>query len=182
MNHQKLKFLIVDALFAGIIAALAQVAIPIGPIPFTAQTFAVGLAATILGAKHSTIAVSVYITLGAIGMPVFQGMAAGMGILLGITGGFIVGFIFNAWITGYYLDKLGYTQINAIIANLIGALVTLLFGVLWLKISAGMTFSKAFHAGMIPFLIPGILKAILAGWIGLLIRERLIAGKLLPKS
>lgn len=83
MRDQKLKFLVVDALFAVIIALLAQVAIPLGPIPLTGQTFAIGLAATILGARHGTISVLVYIVLGAVGIPVFQGMTAGIGILLG---------------------------------------------------------------------------------------------------
>ncbi|EMG27814.1 BioY family protein [Listeria fleischmannii subsp. fleischmannii LU2006-1] len=100
MSNQKLKFLIVDALFAVIIAILAQIAIPIGPIPFTGQTFAVGLAATILGARNATISVSVYILLGAFGIPVFQGMTAGLGIILGVTGGFIIGFIGNAFFNG----------------------------------------------------------------------------------
>lgn len=83
MRDQKLKFLVVDALFAVIIALLAQVAIPLGPIPLTGQTFAIGLAATILGARHGTISVLVYIVLGAVGIPVFQGMTAGIGILFG---------------------------------------------------------------------------------------------------
>lgn len=182
LSNQKLKFLIVDALFAVIIAILAQIAIPIGPIPFTGQTFAVGLAATILGARNSTISVSVYILLGAFGIPVFQGMTAGLGIILGVTGGFIIGFIGNAFLTGFLLDKFGYTNPNAIIANILGAFVTLLFGMFWLQISAGMSLSAAFFAGVLPFIIPGIIKAILAGFIGLKIRRQLIKSKLLPDT
>ncbi|EUJ23486.1 Biotin transporter BioY2 [Listeria grandensis FSL F6-0971] len=88
MRDQKLKQLIINALFAVIIAILAQVTIPIGPIPLTGQTFAIGLAATILGARNATISVAVYLVLGAIGVPVFAGMSAGLGILFGPTGGF----------------------------------------------------------------------------------------------
>ncbi|WP_099224695.1 biotin transporter BioY [Listeria costaricensis] len=182
MQNQKLKFLIVDALFAVIIAILAQIAFPLGPIPFTGQTFAVGLAATILGARHATISVSVYILLGAFGIPVFQGMTAGLGIILGITGGFIIGFLFNALTTGWMLDRFGYKMWNAILANIIGAMVTLVFGVLWLKISTGMSLTDALMTGMIPFLIPGILKAVLAAVIGLKIRDRLVKSRLLPEK
>lgn len=179
MRNEKLKFLILDALFAVIIAILAQVAIPIGPIPFTGQTFAVGLAATILGARHATISVLVYIVLGAIGIPVFQGMTAGLGIIVGITGGYIIGFLANTYLTGLILDKTRYTTNMAIIANIVGAMFTLLFGMLWLKISAGMSLSQSFYTGFVPFFIPGIIKAVLAGVLGIMIRNRLIKSHLI---
>ncbi|WP_239255644.1 biotin transporter BioY [Listeria ilorinensis] len=182
MRNQKLKFLIVDALFAVIIAILAQFTIPLGPIPLTGQTFAVGLTATILGARHATIAVCVYILLGAFGIPVFSGMTAGLGILFGITGGFIIGFIFNAFITGWLLDRFGYKMGNAIVANVIGAIITLFFGVLWMQISADMSFTDALMAGMAPFLLPGAIKAIFAAVIGLKIRERLVKSRLLSEK
>ncbi|EUJ33660.1 BioY family protein [Listeria floridensis FSL S10-1187] len=182
MRNQQLKFLILDSLFAIIIAILAQVAIPIGPIPFTGQTFAIGLAATILGAKHGTISVFVYIMLGIIGIPVFQGMTAGIGILIGITGGYIIGFLANTFITGYILDKTRYTTGIAITANIIGALFTLLFGMIWLKIGAGMSLTKSFYIGFLPFLIPGIIKAALAGIFGIMIRNRLVKSRLLSEK
>ncbi|MBC1482092.1 biotin transporter BioY [Listeria immobilis] len=182
MRDQKLKFLVVDSLFAVIIALLAQVAIPLGPIPLTGQTFAVGLAATILGAKHGTISVIVYIILGAVGIPVFQGMTAGIGIIFGPTGGFIIGFIFSALLTGWILQKTKFTVSFAIIANILGALVTLMFGVLWLKVSTGLDWPAAFLTGMVPFIIPGIIKAVFAAILGIIIRDRLLKAKLLKAS
>lgn len=182
MRDQKLKFLVVDALFAVIIALLAQVAIPLGPIPLTGQTFAIGLAATILGARHGTISVLVYIVLGAVGIPIFQGMTAGIGIIFGPTGGFIIGFIFNALLTGWLLEKTKFTVPYAIVANILGAIVTLIFGVLWLKVSTGLDWPAAFLTGMVPFIIPGIIKAVFAALLGILIRDRLIKAKLLRAS
>ncbi|WP_036081216.1 biotin transporter BioY [Listeria cornellensis] len=176
---KKLKQLIINALFAVIIAILAQITIPIGPIPLTGQTFAVGLAATILGARNATISVAVYIVLGAIGIPVFAGMTAGLGIIFGPTGGFIIGFLFNAYITGYLIEKTNFSMAYAIFANIIGSFVTLLFGVVWLKISGDLSWSTAFTAGAIPFIIPGILKATLAALAGIGIRKRLVSGKLI---
>ncbi|MBF2554756.1 biotin transporter BioY [Listeria marthii] len=182
MRDQKLKFLVVDALFAVIIALLAQVAIPLGPIPLTGQTFAIGLAATILGGRHGTISVLVYIVLGAVGIPVFQGMTAGIGIIFGPTGGFIIGFIFNALLTGWLLEKTKFTVPYAIVANILGAIVTLIFGVLWLKVSTGLDWPAAFLTGMVPFIIPGIIKAVFAALLGILIRDRLIKAKLLKAT
>ncbi|KGL39130.1 BioY family transporter [Listeria newyorkensis] len=179
MRDKKLKQLIINALFAVIIAILAQITIPIGPIPLTGQTFAVGLAATILGARNATISVAVYIVLGAIGIPVFAGMAAGLGIIFGPTGGFIIGFLFNAYITGYIIEKTNFGMAYAIFANILGSFVTLLFGVIWLKISGDLSWSTAFTAGAVPFIIPGILKATLAALAGIGIRKRLVSGKLI---
>ncbi|MCH3179332.1 biotin transporter BioY, partial [Listeria monocytogenes] len=82
---------------------------PLGPSPLPGQTFAIGFAATIRGARHGTISVLVYIVLGAVGIPVFQGMTAGIGIIFGPTGGFIIGFIFNAFLTGWLLEKTKFT-------------------------------------------------------------------------
>lgn len=179
MRDKKLKQLIINALFAVIIAILAQITIPIGPIPLTGQTFAVGLAATILGARNATISVAVYIVLGAIGVPVFAGMTAGLGIIFGPTGGFLIGFLFNAYITGYLIEKTNFSMAYAIFANIIGAFVTLLFGAFWLKISGDLSWSTAFTAGVIPFIIPGILKATFAALVGISIRKRLVSGKLI---
>ncbi|WP_430536632.1 biotin transporter BioY [Listeria rocourtiae] len=179
MRNQKLKQLIINALFAVIIAILAQITIPIGPIPLTGQTFAVGLAATILGARNATISVAVYIVLGAIGVPVFAGMTAGLGIIFGPTGGFLIGFLFNAYITGYLIEKTNFNMLYAIFANIIGTFVTLLFGVIWLKFSGDFSWTTAFTAGAIPFIIPGILKAVFAALVGISIRKRLVVSKLI---
>ncbi|MBC1358621.1 biotin transporter BioY [Listeria booriae] len=179
MRNEKLKQLIINALFTVIIAILAQVTIPIGPIPLTGQTLAVGLAATILSPRNATISVAVYIVLGAIGVPVFAGMTAGLGILFGPTGGFIIGFLFSAYITAFIIEKTDFRLSYAILANIIGAMVTLLFGAAWLKFGAGMPWNTAFMAGIVPFIIPGIIKATLAALFGITIRKRLVTAKLI---
>ncbi len=177
----KTYYYVVTAFAAAIIAVLAQISIPIpGFVPITGQTLAVGLVVTILGTRYGTLAVLVYILLGAIGVPVFAGMKAGLGIIIGPTGGYIIGFLAQAFIQGIYMDKMGYNHVHAIISNLIGMVVTLAFGTAWLKIAASMSWEAAFLAGVAPFIIVGILKAIVAAWIGILVRQRLIGAKLLP--
>lgn len=164
---------VLAAFGAAIIAVLAQVTIPLPLIPITGQTLAVGIIVTILGTRLGTLSVLLYILLGAAGLPVFSGMSGGLGILVGPTGGYIVGFLATAIIMGLYLDKFGITFTHAIIANIIGMIVTLAFGTVWLKIVADYTWTAAFMGGVAPFIVVGIVKAVLAAWIGVIVRRRL---------
>lgn len=180
MHENKLQQLIVIALFAAITGILAQVAIPLPfGVPITGQTLAIGLTATILGSRHGTYATILYIIMGAVGIPVFAQMSAGLGVIVGPTGGFIVGFIPTTLLIGLYLEKTSFTVMNALIANIIGMFVTLIFGTVWLKIAAELTWQAAFLGGFAPFIIVGLIKAFLAAWIGILVRHRLTAAKLL---
>ena len=178
----KLRSMIMIALFAAIIGVLAQVTIPLPLVPITGQTLAIGLAATILGSRNGTFAVILYLLIGSAGVPVFAEFTAGISKLFGPTGGFLVGFIPAAFIIGFYMEKRGFNFINAIIANIIGMIITLAFGTVWLKISADLSWVAAFTGGFAPFIIVGILKAVLASWIGILVRNRLISSKLLFSS
>lgn len=175
----KLRMMIITALFAAIIGILAQITIPLPLVPITGQTLAIGLAATILGAKFGTISVLLYILIGAAGIPVFAGMSAGISVIVGPTGGFLVGFIPTAYFIGWMLEKTGYTIKNATIANIIGMIITLCFGTAWLKIAADLSWTAAFTSGFAPFIIVGILKATLASWIGITVRQRLAKANLL---
>lgn len=161
------------AIFAGISSILSQVTIPFGLIPLTLQTFIIGLTVTILGTKTGTWAITIYLILGLIGIPVFAGGSAGFGVLFGPTGGFLIGFIFNGLVTGGILDNTQKNYFWAVVANIIGAMVTLAFGTAWLKFGTGMELLAAFKAGFIPFIIPGLMKAIACGILGIFILRRL---------
>src|SRR5699024_494516 len=93
------------ALFAAIIGILAQVTIPLPLIPITGQTLAVGLAATILGSRLGTIAMLLYIAMGAIGIPVFAQMTGGLGVIFGPTGGFISDLFQPLLLSDFILKK-----------------------------------------------------------------------------
>ena len=181
MNNQ-LQSMITIAIFAAIIGILAQITIPLPLIPITGQTLAIGLAATILGARHGTFATLLYILIGIIGIPVFAQMTAGLGVVFGPTGGFLVGFIPTTYFIGQYLKWTSYTVQHAIIANIIGMFITLSFGTAWLKYMADLSWTAAFMSGFIPFLIVGIIKAIIAGWLGIIVRKRLLTAKLIPTT
>lgn len=107
-NSHKLSMMTMTALFAAMISVLAQIVIPLPLIPMTGQTFAIGLAGTILGSRHGLSATVLYVLMGCIGIPVFAQMTGGLGILFGPTGGFIIGFIPATWLIGYYLEDFLY--------------------------------------------------------------------------
>lgn len=178
----KLRSMIVTALFAAIIGVMAQITIPLPLVPITGQTLAIGLAATILGSRYGTISVILYLIIGSTGVPIFAEFSGGISKLIGPTGGFLVGFIPATFVIGYYVEKFGFTYRNAIIANIIGMLITLAFGTAWLKISAQLSWTAALASGFTPFLIVGILKAVLASWIGIILRNRLLSANLLFSS
>ncbi|MEO9257477.1 MAG: biotin transporter BioY [Crocinitomicaceae bacterium] len=179
-SREKLRMMIVTALFAAIIAVLAQVAIPMPlGVPITGQTLAIGLAATILGMRHGTMSTILYLIIGAIGVPVFAQFSGGLGVIFGPTGGFLIGFIPTTLFMGYFLEKTSFTLKYALIANIIGMFITLFFGTIWLKFVANLSWPVAFAGGFTPFLIGGFIKAFIAAYVGIIVRERLKSAKLL---
>lgn len=183
MNNtsRRLKIMIITALFAAITGILAQVSIPLPftQVPITGQTLAIGLVATILGAKLGVLSTILYIAIGAIGIPVFAQFSAGPGVIIGPTGGYLIGFIPTVFFIGIWLDQFGYTFIQALIANVLGMFITLSCGTAWLKFVGGLTFTTAFYGGFAPFIFVGLIKAFLASSLGILIRERLKNANLL---
>src|SRR5690625_2336117 len=179
MKNSNLQMMIVTALFAAIIGILAQITIPLPLVPITGQTLAIGLAATILGSRYGMLSSVLYLIIGAIGIPVFSQMTSGFGVIFGPTGGFIIGFIPTTFFIGWYLEKTSFTVLQAFIANVLGMFITLIFGTVWLKFVASLSWTAAFLGGFAPFVIVGLIKAFLAGWIGVLVRTRLQSANVL---
>jgi len=181
LNRQgnKLRIMLKIAIFAAITAILAQVEIPLPLIPISGQTLAVGIAATILGSRQGSLAMVLYMAIGAVGLPVFAGFSGGPQVLVGPSGGYIFGFIAAAYVTGLILEKTRFTIPMAVIANIMGMFVTLVFGTIQLKLVLDLGWSASLAAGVYPFLAVGFIKAFLASWIGIVVRRRLIQAKLL---
>lgn len=181
MNDQskRLRVIMNCAIFAAITGILAQVEIPLPLIPISGQTLAVGLAATILGSRQGALAMVCYMLLGAVGVPVFAGFSGGLQVIVGPSGGYIIGFIATAFVTGLILEKTRFTVPMALYANVIGMFITLLFGTVQLKIVLDLGWGAALAAGVYPFLVVGFIKAFLASWIGITVRQRLIQANLI---
>ena len=137
-----------------IVAASAQVVIPTTPVPFTGQTFGVLAVGAALGFRRAVMAMLVYIALGAIGLPVFAEGGAGVGKIVGATGGYLVGFLVAAAIVGR-LAELGWDRHigGALAAMAIGTAVIYAIGVPWLKVTMSLPWETAVAEGMTKFLI-----------------------------
>ena len=122
--------LVYIAIGAALITVGAWITIPT-TVPFTLQTFAVFTVLLLLGGLRGTMAVLVYILLGAVGVPVFSGFNSGFGVLLGSTGGYIIGFIFMGLLYMLFTKLLGEKQSVKIAALLVGLTVCYAFGTAW---------------------------------------------------
>ena len=100
-NREKITNIVMVGVFAAVLAVLSQISFPLpSGIPVTLQTFAVALCGYALGCKRGTLAVLVYIVLGAVGLPVFANFSGGFGSLVGLAGGYIYGFLPMAALCG----------------------------------------------------------------------------------
>ncbi|MCL2113197.1 MAG: biotin transporter BioY [Streptococcaceae bacterium] len=169
MQNTKLYSLTLIAIGAAIIAVLSPLAIPIGIVPITLQTLAVGLVATVLKARETFFAILIYLILGFIGIPVFTGGTSGIAVLFGATGGFLVAFLFIGTLISWGLHKIDYKPIPALTINIIGHILMLLVGTLWIKLFMNIDWTNALRAGFTPFLFVEIIKAVLVTIFGLAI-------------
>ena len=146
-----------------LLAASAQFKIPLYPVPVTGQTLVVLLIGMTYGLRLGTITMVAYLFEGLIGLPVFAGGAAGMAVLMGPTGGYLVGFLLAGVAMGYLAERgMGRTAFSTIVAMVIGNFVIYLCGAFWLVSFIG--FGQAIAVGVLPFLFGDALKlAIAAG-------------------
>ena len=166
MAKQRTRDMAYIALFAVLMAVCSWISIPT-VVPFTLQTFAVFLAVGVLGGKRGTLAVLVYILLGAVGVPVFAGFQGGLGILLGTTGGYIIGFLFTALLMWLMEALLGKKLWVLAVSMVLGLIVCYAFGTAWFMVvyartSGAVGLGTALGWCVIPFIIPDLVKIALA--------------------
>ena len=158
------------ALFTALIAALAQISIPLpGGVPLTLQTFAIPLAGLVLGAKRGTMSTVIYVLLGAVGVPVFAGFKGGLGVVFGMTGGFIISFPLMALMAGFAVNK-SAKSIMLWVWLVLGALANYAVGTVWFMIAAHTGLREALISCVVPFIPTAILKIILVGLAGPMLR------------
>ena len=156
------------AMMAVIITLCAWISVPITPqVSFTMQTFAVFCSLGLLGGRRGSTAVLLYILMGAVGLPVFSGMAGGIGKLLGPTGGYILGFLFSALLYWLLERRAGRSALSLGLVLLLGNLVCYAFGTAWFLVvysaSRGpISLMSALSLCVFPFLLPDLIKLVLA--------------------
>ena len=165
-SNSKLKSTVLISLFTAIIAACSLITLPF-PVPFTLQTLGIFSALLVLGGKNGTIAISLYIAVGLVGIPVFSGFSAGIGHLMGATGGYVIGFLLTAlsyWlITAIFGDK----TVTKVCGLSVGLVLCYTAGTLWytsvyLRDVSISSVTSALAICVVPFIIPDIIKLTVA--------------------
>lgn len=177
MNRNRIFDITLIALMAAVICVCSWITIPFGTIPFTLQTFGVFLALRYSGGKRGTAAIIIYLLLGAAGLPVFSNFGAGIGKILGPTGGYMLGFIFSG-ITVILLEKFdGKNKKLLIFTDALALLGCYALGTVWFYSffgkSKGMSIFAVLSACVIPFIIPDIVKIALAEIISLKMPDKI---------
>ncbi len=158
--------------FALLTAGGAYVSVPLPPdgVPMTLQTLFVVLAALCLGPRAGAMSMLLYIAAGVVGVPLFAEESVGLAVILGQTGGYIVGFVACQPIVGMIVrrpDGLPRGWLAIITAVLAAHAVIFAIGVPWLAIVRGFTLERAIEGGMLPFLPGMVVKSVIAVLIGL---------------
>lgn len=169
------------AIFVVLIIICSWITIPLGTIPVTMQTFAIFLTVGVLGGRRGSMALLIYLLIGAIGLPVFSGFQAGPGVLLGQTGGYLLGFVLAVllmWLLEVILGRKGWVQI---LGMLLGLVLCYGFGTAWFMLiytrSTGVIgVGTVLALCVVPFVLPDLVKIALA----YVLTRRLI--KVLPVS
>jgi biotin transport system substrate-specific component len=149
-----------------LIAISAQVAFG-WPVPVTGQTFAILLLAASLGSRRAVLAVLAYICEGLAGLPVFAQCKAGLPVLLGPTGGYIIGFLVAAYLVGSLAER-GWSRkiVTMVAAMVLGNVVIYTFGLSWLAfVIRGVGIQKILAVGLYPFIPGEFIKVALAAWL-----------------
>lgn len=168
------KMIILSALFAAIVAVCAQISLKIGPVPFTLQVFAIALASLILPPKYAFLSLLVYDLMGAIGIPVFAGFSGGLSKFVGPTGGYLLAFPVAAFLISYINTKKPIKNdiINTAFALIVGLGIIYTLGFLFLSVAAHLSIKQAFMTGVVPFVIPDIIKLTVAYLLASFLKSR----------
>ena len=169
--------IVITALMTAVMCVASFITIPVGAVPVTLQTFVVYIACAVLGTKKAVISVGLYLLLGILGLPVFSSFRGGIGVLAGATGGYILGFLLIALISGLIINLKKNSRIVMFFAFFSGTLLCYLAGTLWYVIfyigdKNFTNFIGAFSVCVVPFIVPDIIKMIVASIVAKALCER----------
>lgn len=147
----------------GLLACCAQISIPIQPVPITMQTVAVLLIGLFYPQKTAVKTILSYLATGAVGFPVFSNFGGGFAHFLLPKAGFLFGFLACVAVMAYFREKVARdTFTTQLIACILGSIAMYACGLSWLALFVGMP--KAFYFGVVPFIIPSILKGLIVAY------------------
>ncbi len=145
------------------LSARVSVVIPGNPVPFTLQNLGILVVGGALGLRRGALAGGLYLALGMVGLPFFAEGQGGLDVILGATGGYLVGFVLAAALVGR-LAELGWDRriTGSVGATLLGTVVIYLVGVPWLAVTMGLSIGDAISTGLVPFVLPDFAKLVVA--------------------
>ena len=178
MNKEKNLFSLRSMAFTAVMAAVICVAAPFSVpmpllVPISLATFAVYLAGALLGAERASLAVIIYILIGAVGLPVFSGFSGGFAKLFGVTGGYIFGYIPCAFLTGLFADLSAGRKWLPPVGMVAGTAACYLLGTAWFMFSSGSDLRAALAACVLPFLAGDAIKIIAASAVAFVLKPRI---------
>lgn len=176
-TNYSIRMQVLCALFAAVCAVCSQLTIPIQPVPITLGTFGVLMAGGFLEKRYGFLALLIYLILGAAGVPVFSMMRAGISVLAGPSGGFILGFVPMAFVVGLVSEKLGHSFKSMLVATLAGTAVCYVMGIGWFMFLTGTGLWPAMVMCMFPFLPGDLAKIILASFLVAKYRKSLVKSR-----
>ncbi len=161
---QRTRSITFIGLSVALLAVSAWITIPLGPVPFTMQTFVEVFVLLALRSRESIATAVAYLFLGSLGLPLFSSMRGGIGVVAGPTGGFLIGFVIGTLAAVLFLKLLGNRC--SIVVEYAAAVILLIvcYTCGWLQLSfvTGMGPAAAFVAGIAPFIIIDLVKVALA--------------------
>ncbi|MBI2135092.1 biotin transporter BioY [Candidatus Woesearchaeota archaeon] len=163
-----LKPLVFAALFAALLAAVAPFKIPLGftPVPITLQTLVVLLSGAMLGPYYGALSMILYVTVGALGLPVFAGGGSGIGALLGPTGGYLFSYFIAAFAIGKILQMRKTPKyLDYVLAMIAGTAIIYTLGAGWGMVVTGLGFVAIMAGWVLPFIIGDTIKLLVAAYI-----------------
>lgn len=176
------KDMVFIALSTTIMVICAFITIPFY-VPFTLQTFALFTIIGLFGTKRACLSVFLYLLLGAVGLPVFSGFQGGPGVLFGVTGGYLFGFLLTSLISGSLINffslKGKITPAKYAFSMLLGLLVCYVFGTVWYLIlytnsTESISIPAVLSLCVFPFILPDLLKLVLSAYVVRLLKKHIV--------
>ena len=168
------------ALMAALMCIFGPMSVPIGPVPVSLTNLVIYFTVYLIGMKGATVSYLIYMLLGVVGLPVFSGYTGGIAKLAGPTGGYLVGFILLALISGIVLEKTNRNIVWSFVGMVAGTAIAYLFGTVWFVIQAQCTVGYALSVCVMPFISFDLLKMVIAIALGKVVFIALKRSSLLP--
>lgn len=175
MVKGKTKDMVIIGLMAALICALGPLSInlPFTAVPISLTNLAVYFVIYVAGTRRAVISYLIYLLLGMCGVPVFSNFSSGVQKLVGPTGGYLVGFILMAIVSGFFIDRWYNKPVIAFAGMWIGKFFSAALGASWYAFSLGLSLKAAVLGGVVPFLPGDLVKTVAVAAVGPILRRRL---------